>query len=294
MVSVVGVIGAGVMGVGVAQCAAQAGYEVVLIDLLEEILDRARNTLRDNLRLHALLNPGAGRESDSRILRRVACTVDFGSLERVDFVIENVTESWPIKQEVYGALERCCREHCVFAANTSAVPITRIAAATRRPDRVIGMHFMNPAPLKPTVELIKGSHTSAHTIELAIGLLRRMGKDCILVNDAPGFVSNRILMLTINEAVNVLADEVAAPEQIDLIFTACLGHKMGPLATADLIGLDTVLHSLEVLQQSLGDKFSPAALLRTMVANGLRGRKSGRGFYEYPSAQLSASPARNS
>jgi 3-hydroxybutyryl-CoA dehydrogenase len=174
------------------------------------------------------------------------------------------------------------RAGCVLAVNTSAIPITRIAGLTSRPASVIGMHFMNPVPFKPTVEVIRGFHTSEATIAVAKGLLARMNKECVVVNDSPGFVTNRVMMLTVNEAMFLVQEQVAAVPEVDHLFKQCFGHKMGPLETADLIGLDTVLLSIEVLYESLGDsKYRPCPLLRKMVDAGLFGRKNGRGFYEY-------------
>jgi 3-hydroxybutyryl-CoA dehydrogenase len=197
-------------------------------------------------------------------------------------VIENVPEKWEIKREVYPRLDALCPERTVFAVNTSCISITRVGGLTRRPERVVGMHFMNPVPLKPMVEVIRGYHTSEETLDTARRLLRQMGKDGIVVNDLPGFVSNRILMLTVNEAIFVLQDGVATAEQVDQLFKTCFGHKMGPLETADLIGLDTILYSIEVLYESYSDgKYRPAPLLRKMVDAGLLGRKSGKGFYDY-------------
>jgi 3-hydroxybutyryl-CoA dehydrogenase len=201
----------------------------------------------------------------------------------VGFVIENVTEKWEIKQKVYVQLDAICPKPCIFAANTSAIPITRLASVTRRAPKVIGMHFMNPVPLKPMVEVIRGVHTSDETVETAKNFLAQMGKECIIVNDSPGFVSNRVLMLAINEAIYLLQEQVASAEDVDRIFKTCFGHKMGPLETADLIGLDTVLYSIKVLYESFNDsKYRPCPLLKKMVDAGLYGQKSGQGFYTYP------------
>jgi len=179
-------------------------------------------------------------------------------------------------------MEENCPPRTIFSSNTSAIPITRLAQVTKRPSQVIGTHFMNPVPLKPVVEVIRGFHTSNETIQATLDLLASMGKEGVLVNDSPGFVSNRVLMLTVNEAIFLLQDQVATAEDIDHIFRSCFGHKMGPLETADLIGLDTILYSLEVLYENFNDpKFRPSPLLRKLVAAGLHGRKSGRGFYSY-------------
>ncbi|MFL6196746.1 MAG: 3-hydroxyacyl-CoA dehydrogenase family protein [Thermoanaerobaculia bacterium] len=283
----VGVIGAGVMGVGVGQSLAQGGMEAVLVDVSDEVLGRARDEIRKNLRFQGMFQKDANqkdakKESAADVLGRIRFTTLLEELGDVDFVVENVPEKWEIKKEVYPRIDDICPAHAVFAVNTSCFSITRVGALTRRPDRVIGMHFMNPVPLKPMVEVIRGHHTSEATIETARAFLGKMGKDCILVNDFPGFVSNRVLMLTINEAVWVLQDGVATAEQVDQLFKTCFGHKMGPLETADLIGLDTILYSIEVLYESYNDsKYRPCPLLKKMVDAGLHGRKNGKGFYDY-------------
>lgn len=274
----VGVVGAGVIGVGVAQNLAQCGYDVILVDVSDSILARAREQIRRNARMSRLLASGAPLFDPERL----HCTTDYEELADADFVIENVTEKWELKQEAYARLDAVCRQDVVFAANTSAISITRLASLTSRPDRVIGMHFMNPVPLKPTVEVIRAWHTSPETVDQALELLRGMDKDGVVVSDAPGFVSNRVLMLTINEAVFLVQDQVATPEDIDRIFTSCFEHRIGPLATADLIGLDTILYSIDVLYESFNDsKYRPCPLLKRMVDAGLHGRKSGQGFYSY-------------
>lgn len=278
----VGVVGAGVMGVGVGQNLAQTGHQAVLVDVSPEVLGRAEKEIRRNLRFQGMLQKDAKRESPDAVLGRIAFTTDLEDLRDVDFVVENVPEKWEIKREVYPRLDAVCPERAVFAVNTSCFSITRVGALTRRPDRVVGMHFMNPVPLKPTVEVIRGHHTSEQTLETARQFLSQMGKDCIVVNDMPGFVSNRILMLTVNEAIFTVHDGVATAEQVDQLFRSCFGHKMGPLETADLIGLDTILYSIEVLYESYNDsKFRPCPLLKKMVDAGLLGRKSGKGFYDY-------------
>jgi 3-hydroxybutyryl-CoA dehydrogenase len=275
-------VGAGVMGAGVAQGLAQTQHRVVLVDHDPGALCRARHNISRDYRMLSMFQKPAVAEPLEVVLERIQFRDDLAALAEVDFVIENVVEKWPVKQEVYGRIDRICRPSCVFAANTSAIPITRIGGATQRGDRVLGMHFMNPVPLKPVVEVIRGHHTSEATLATALGLLRAMGKEGIVVNDAPGFVSNRVLMLTINEAVFLLQDQVASAADVDRIFKTCFGHKMGPLETADLIGLDTILLSIEVLYESFKDsKYRPCPLLVRMVDAGLYGRKNGQGFYRY-------------
>jgi 3-hydroxybutyryl-CoA dehydrogenase len=277
----VGVIGAGVMGVGVAHSLALADFRVRLVDVTEEKLAKARELIRQNIRLQNMMKRGNGMSADAA-LANIQCSTDYEILRDVDFVVENVIENWPIKKEVYETIDSICPEHAVFAANTSAISITRIGSATNRAAQVLGMHFMNPVPMKSMVEMIRGYHTSDSTISAGKELLRQMGKECVVVQDSPGFVSNRVLMLTVNEAIFLVQDRVAAPEEVDHIFRECFGHKMGPLETADLIGLDTILYSVEVLYESFNDdKYRPCPLLKKMVDAGLHGRKTGHGFYNY-------------
>ncbi|WP_333031243.1 MULTISPECIES: 3-hydroxyacyl-CoA dehydrogenase NAD-binding domain-containing protein [unclassified Microcoleus] len=281
-IQTVGVIGAGVMGVGVAQNLAQTGHHAVLLDISDNILERAKQEIKNNIRFQGFFNKNEKADSPNDILDKITFSSNYQFLEKAEFVVENVTEKWDIKKEVYSKIDAICPEETIFAANTSAISITRIASATKRADRVIGIHFMNPVPMKPMVEMIRGYHTSEQTIETATKLLAKMGKESILVNDSPGFVSNRVLMLTVNEAIFLLQEGVASAEQVDKIFKSCFGHKMGPLETADLIGLDTILFSIEVLYESFNDsKYRPCPLLKKMVDAGLHGRKSGKGFYTY-------------
>lgn len=277
----VGVVGAGVMGTGVAQSFAEAGRRVVLVDVSEEALERVAPEIRKGVSMKAMLG-GKGTRSADEVLELVETTTDYSRLEEAGYVVENTTEDVDVKAAVYPLLDEVCRDDVVFAVNTSAILIARLAALTKRPDKVIGMHLMNPVPLKPTVEVIRSAHTSEETIATTLELLRSIGKEGIVVNDSPGFVSNRVLMLTVNEAIAVLADGVAPAADIDRIFKTCFGHKMGPLETADLIGLDTILNSLVVLRDSFGDsKYEPHPLLAEKVRAGDHGRKSGAGFYEY-------------
>jgi 3-hydroxybutyryl-CoA dehydrogenase len=280
--SLIGVVGAGVMGVGVAQNLAQVGHRAILLDVSEDILKHAKEEIEKNIRFQRLFFKTKEQESAEVIVDRITFTTSYAPFADADFVIENVTEKWDIKKKVHEQLDAECSAHCVFAANTSAISITRIGSATKRPEKVIGMHFMNPVPMKPMVEVIRGYHTSEETIATAKALLATMGKECVVVNDMPGFVSNRVLMLTVNEAIFLVQDQVASAEEIDKIFKSCFGHKMGPLETADLIGLDTILYSIEVLYESFNDsKYRPCPLLKKMVDAGLYGRKSGQGFYTY-------------
>ncbi|MEH2072601.1 MAG: 3-hydroxyacyl-CoA dehydrogenase NAD-binding domain-containing protein [Nostoc sp.] len=281
-IQTVGVVGAGVMGIGVAQNLAQTGHQVFLVDILENILDKAKYEIRNNIRFQSFFKKSNNTETPDSILSKIEFSTNYKILDNTDFVIENVTEKWDIKREVYPLLDSICSPNCVFAANTSAIPITRIASVTKRADKIVGIHFMNPVPMKPMVEMIRGYHTSDATIETAKQMLAQMGKESIIVNDAPGFVSNRVLMLTINEAIFLLQDQVATAEDVDKIFKGCFGHKMGPLETADLIGLDTILFSIEVLYESFNDsKYRPCPLLKKMVDAGLHGKKTGKGFYVY-------------
>ena len=282
----IGVIGAGVIGNGVAQDFSQAGYSVILVDLSEDILQKTRANIQQNVRLYRFYDKRpAGQERDhspKSVLDRIVFSTDYQQLKDVHYVVENVTEQWSIKEEVYKQLDAICPPETIFAVNTSCIPITKVASITHRPAQVIGTHFMNPVPLKDTVEVIRGYHTSEETIASTQTLLASLGKKMILTNDAPGFVSNRVMMLMVNEAIFLLQEGVAAASDVDQIFKNCFGHKMGPLETADLIGLDTILYSIEVLYESFSDsKYRPCPLLKKMVDAGLYGRKSGQGFYTY-------------
>ncbi|MBC6447370.1 3-hydroxyacyl-CoA dehydrogenase family protein [Actinokineospora xionganensis] len=278
--TVIGVVGAGVMGVGVAQNLAQTGHEVILVDTSEAILTEALATIRHNCRLSGLMG-GPVLDADE-VLSRISTGIGADSVAKADVVIENVTENWDVKREVYEALDAACGAETVFIVNTSAIPITKVAAVTGRPGQVVGVHFMNPVPAKATVELIPGFHTTPETVERTKALLTAMGKKAVDVKDACGFISNRVLMLTVNEAAFLVHEGVATAESVDEVFRGCFGHPMGPLETADLIGVDTILYSVEVLYEHYADsKYRPCPLLREMTAAGLHGRKTGRGFYDY-------------
>jgi 3-hydroxybutyryl-CoA dehydrogenase len=279
-IDTVGVVGMGVMGVGVAQCFAEAQIDVVALDLSSATLEAAKKEIASNVRMYRLFRRSAA--SAEALLERIRFTTDPATFETVHFVVENATESWAVKEPIYRRLDAVCPPAVCFAANTSCISITKIGAATKRPSRILGIHFMNPAPLIKAVEMIRGFHTSEETLRTAQEVMTRIGKTSIVVNDSPGFVSNRVLMLTINEAIFTVQEQIASPEEVDRIFTSCFGHKTGPLRTADLIGLDTILASLEVLLESFADsKFRPCTLLRRMVDAGKLGRKTGAGFFSY-------------
>ncbi|GAA2597708.1 3-hydroxyacyl-CoA dehydrogenase family protein [Dactylosporangium fulvum] len=270
------------MGREVAQVLSQHGLRVILVDVSDEALRSAREAIEQKVRFRGLLGLGGPAVPVAEVLEGITFATDFKQFTEVDFVVENVTEDWEIKRQVFQEIDRLCPAHAVFAVNTSCIPITKVGSAVTRPDRVIGTHFMNPVTQKPVVEIIRGHHTSDPTVATTQRLLKAIGKEGIVVNDAPGFVSNRVLMLTINEAVFLLQEGVSTVEDIDAIFRTCFGHKMGPLETADLIGLDTILHSIDGLYESFADsKYRPCPLLQRMVHAGLHGRKSGRGFYDY-------------
>jgi 3-hydroxybutyryl-CoA dehydrogenase len=284
----VGVLGAGNIGVGVVTDLVLHGITAVVVDISEVILERAKAEVLNNVRVVPLLSRTLPRITKDEVRQRMVLTTDLEDVASCDFIIENVTEDWNLKRPVYEKLDRVVPEEICFGANTSCISITQIASATRRPANVVGIHLMNPVHLKPTVEVIRGFHTSDRTMDTLLQLFSRLNKEAIIVEDLPGFVSNRISHLFMNEAAFVLQDSVATAEQIDLIFKKCFGHKMGPLETADLIGLDTVMRSLDVLYESYHDpKFRCCPLLRKLVHAGHLGRKTGRGFHGYPQAQES-------
>jgi 3-hydroxybutyryl-CoA dehydrogenase len=277
------VVGAGTMGADLAFDLASHGHTVVLKDIEERALDRARKRMAQVLRLAIFSDRKRyGSVKLDQITSHITFTTRYEGCEGVVFVVENIVEDLEAKRLVYTELGRMCAPETVYGVNTSCISITRIGSFLPRPDRAIGMHFLNPVPLKKLVEVILGHHTSKETLAKAQELLGSLGKEGVVVQDSPGFVTNRILMLTINEAAFVLQDRIAEPEQVDRIFTEGFGHKMGPLATADLIGLDTILQSVQVLHDSFQDpKFRPCPLLVRMVDAGLLGRKSGKGFFDY-------------
>jgi 3-hydroxybutyryl-CoA dehydrogenase len=277
----IGVVGAGTMGHGIAQVAAQSGYEVVLVDAAPEALERGRAGIAKGF--ERLVSKGKlGAEERDQALARVSTGGDLSALDTADLVVEAVVERLEVKQKVLSELDRICQPHTILATNTSSISITKLAGATQRPEKVIGMHFMNPVPVMQLIEVIRGLATSQETWEAVEAASRRMGKTPVEVHDAPGFVSNRVLMPMINEAIFCLYEGVGKAEAIDEVMKLGMNHPMGPLALADLIGLDVCLDILRVLQQGFGDpKYRPCPLLVKMVDAGHLGRKSGRGFYDY-------------
>lgn len=281
----IGVVGAGHIGTGVVTDLVLHGLSAVVVDVSKDILNRARAEVLKNVRFAPLLSQALPRISKDEALDRMVLTTDLEDVAACDFVIENVTEDWKIKMPLYERLDAVVAPDICFGANTSCLSITRIASATKRPANVVGVHLMNPVHVKPTVEVIRGVHTSDRAVDTLLQLFSHLNKEAIIVSDLPGFVSNRISHLFMNEAAFVLQDSVATAEKIDLIFKKCFGHKMGPLETADLIGLDTVVRSLDVLYESFQDpKYRCCPLLRKLVHAGHLGRKTGQGFYVYPDA----------
>jgi 3-hydroxybutyryl-CoA dehydrogenase len=278
----VAVIGGGTMGNGIAQVFATAGIDVALIDAKPEFVERALGTIGKNLDRVAKKQSWAPARA-AEVLGRIGGGTDVKAAAECQVVIEAVPEVMSIKRDIFQTLDRVAPAETIFASNTSSISITEIAATTSRADRFIGMHFMNPVPVMALVEIIRGLATTDATYAIVEDLTRRLDKTPVEVNDYPGFVSNRILMPMINEAVYCLMEGVAQPEAIDTVMKLGMNHPMGPLALADLIGLDTCLSIMEVLHEGLGDsKYRPCPLLRKMVRAGYLGRKSGRGFYVYP------------
>ena len=277
----IAVIGAGQMGNGIAQVAASAGYEVLMIDIKQEFVDRGMATIQKSLSKLVSKERMSQLDADNT-LARISTTTDRSECADVDLVVEAVPEVLDLKTSIFSELDEICKPECILASNTSSISISTIANSTNRPDKVIGMHFMNPVPIMKLVEIINGDQTSEATNSAVVAAAEKMGKTALSCNDSPGFISNRILCPMLNEAILTLQEGVAEPVAIDGIMKLGMNHPIGPLALSDLIGLDTVLHIMNVLHEGLNDdKYAPAELLKTMVAEGKLGRKSGEGFYKY-------------
>jgi 3-hydroxybutyryl-CoA dehydrogenase len=281
MIEKIGVVGAGQMGAGIAQVAAMNGFSVILNDVKDVFLDRAMERIQKSLST-LVRKERISEEQKKATVERIQTTREIKPFDAADFVVEAVIENQDLKLEVFKQLDEHCRSNVILASNTSSIPITRIAAATKRPSEVIGMHFMNPVPLMKLVEIIQGLATSEETFETTKDLAVKLKKIPVAANDSPGFISNRILLPMINEAIFALHEGVGTAEAIDSVMKLGMNHPMGPLELADLIGLDTCLSILEVLHEGLGDsKYRPCPLLRKYVDAGYLGRKTGRGFYAY-------------
>jgi 3-hydroxybutyryl-CoA dehydrogenase len=281
LIKTIGVLGAGIMGAGITQVAAQTGLNVIMRDITDDFVSRGLSGIKNNLDREVQKNR-LSQEDARAIVSRIKGTANIADMSEADFVIEAVMEKMELKREVYGELDKICLPTTIFASNTSGLSITEMASATSRPNRIIGMHFFNPVPVMKLVEIIRGTETDEETVRQTQELAEKMGKEYIMVTEAPLFVVNRILVPMINDAIFTLMEGVASAEDIDKAMRLGANHPIGPLALADLVGLDTVLLVQDTLYKETGDsKYRPCALLRKMVRAGHLGRKTGRGFYNY-------------
>jgi len=280
-IKTVGVVGAGTMGNGIAHVFSKSGYNVILCDVEQRFLDRALDTINKNMD-REVAKQKLTAEDKAAALKRIRPVLDRKELASADFVVEAATEQFPIKAQLFRELDSILRPEVLLASNTSSISISKLAALTRRPEKVIGMHFFNPVPMMKLVEVIRGLATANETFTAVFALAKKLDKTPVEVNDAPGFVSNRVLMPLLNEAMYAVMEGVATPEAVDEVFKLGMAHPMGPLTLADFIGLDVCLDIMRVMHEGLGDpKYRPCPLLIKYVDAGWLGRKSGRGFYKY-------------
>jgi 3-hydroxybutyryl-CoA dehydrogenase len=280
-IKTIGIIGAGQMGAGIAQVAAVAGYHVILSDIKQEFIDRGMGGIQKSLGKFVEKGKMDAGAKDAA-LSRIKTTLDLADMKSADLVVEAVIEDLELKRKIFKQLDEVCPAHTILSSNTSSISITKLAAVTKRPQKFIGMHFMNPVPMMKLVEVIRGQLTDEQTTQAIIEVSKKMEKVPVECNDFPGFISNRLLMPMLNEAIFCVMEGVGTPKNIDEIMKLGMNHPMGPLALADLIGLDTCLHIMEVLHEGLGDsKYRPCPLLIKMVDAGMLGKKSGQGFYDY-------------
>lgn len=279
-ITAIGVVGAGQMGSGIAEVALSAGFPVLMRDITEQAVERGKRRISEDFQRRVAKGKMTSNETAEN-LKRLSCTTQMKDLEKCDFVIEAATEKVPLKAEIFQALDKITRQETVLASNTSSISITRIASFTSRPDRVIGMHFFNPVPIMPLIEIVRGMETSDETFTMTRDLSEKLAKTPLEAKDFPGFVSSRLIFSYMNEAIYTLYEGVGSRDEIDAIMKMGANHPMGPLALADFVGLDTVLSVMQVLQEAFGDKYRPCPLLVKYVEAGRLGVKTGKGFYEY-------------